>query len=212
LSLASPLVLSLDGAEGPGDYALARGAALTLVVANDGKVVSSLGMTDVGAKDLPRVRALVESVTGTLPDDPAKLREALLAKLPDDPAALKERIVQLTLELRRAKQRGAEPRMREAPRRDAERPAAERDAKPLAGAVPEDPGLRELMRSLIQPQNTASDLDALFAELAERVGTDAELRRQAVEMGRRILATTYGTDDARARVKTWLEANAREER
>ena len=39
---AHPIILSLDGLEGPGDYALNRRVALTLVLARDGQVTLSL--------------------------------------------------------------------------------------------------------------------------------------------------------------------------
>ena len=40
LQLANPLVMSTDGAEGPGNYALNRKCTLTLVLTKDGAVVS----------------------------------------------------------------------------------------------------------------------------------------------------------------------------
>ncbi len=99
MHLANPMVLSLDGAEGPGNYALNRKCTLTLVVVKDGKVQRSVAFTDTGRQDLPRIREWIQEVAVPLPRDEAALRAAAIAHLPEDAAALKEQLVSLTLTL-----------------------------------------------------------------------------------------------------------------
>ena len=55
LKYAHPIILSLDGLEGPGDYALNRRAAVTIVLAKGGQVVRSVALTDTGQHNVPRV-------------------------------------------------------------------------------------------------------------------------------------------------------------
>ena len=86
LKLRTPIVLCLDGAEGPGNYALNRNAALTLLFLKDGKVVRCEALTDTGPNDVPKIRQWTEEIVGPLP----KGREALLAALPTDADALRE--------------------------------------------------------------------------------------------------------------------------
>ena len=64
LRLLRPITVSADGVDGPGAYALDRKAALTLVLAVDGVVKESVGITDTGQKDLPMLRAAVARVAG----------------------------------------------------------------------------------------------------------------------------------------------------
>jgi hypothetical protein len=147
LRLVNPMLLSLAGAEGPGNYALNRKCTLTLVLVKDGKVHRSVPFTDTGRQDLPRIRELIQEVTGPIPADEAGLRAAAGASLPDDVAALKERVVSLTLALvalRRqmqeqqagARRGGMEPR---AGRGDPQRPGAAA-SRPAPGR--QDPGAR----------------------------------------------------------------------
>src|SRR5690606_9575720 len=98
LRLTRPMFVSTDGAEGPGAWALNRRCSLTLVLTDAGKIVESVAFTDAGAQDLPRLRELVERVTGPLPRTPGELRQAALAALPEDPEVLRARAAHLLLE------------------------------------------------------------------------------------------------------------------
>ena len=77
MRLHNPIVISTDGAEGPGTYALNRKCTLTLVTCKDGKVVRSVGFTDPGRGDLPKLRELLEEVTGPLPQEEAAYKALL---------------------------------------------------------------------------------------------------------------------------------------
>jgi len=88
LGLVHPLTVNLDGAEGPGDYALNRKCLLTLITCKNGKVVESIGMTDVGGLD---TRSVIERLVGAMPKNSNELR----GRLSDDPVQLKEHIIRL---------------------------------------------------------------------------------------------------------------------
>ena len=102
LAMHYPMVVSVDGGEGPGDYALNRRCTLTLVLAKGGKVVRSVAYTDTGRQDLPKLRACFEEIAGALPDDEAALRKKLAQALPADVNVLKELVTELLVEVRRA--------------------------------------------------------------------------------------------------------------
>ncbi len=146
MRLANPLLLSLDGVEGPGNYALNRKCTLTLVIVKDRKVHKSVAFTDTGRQDLPRIREWFQEVTGPAPTDEAGLRKAALANLPDDAAALKDRVVTLTLTLMKIRQQQQQPAARG--RGDMQRPEGrgEMQRGDAAGSRPapekKDPGGR----------------------------------------------------------------------
>lgn len=211
LRLARPICVSVDGAEGPGAWALNRRATLTLVTMNEGKVVRSVAFTDTGRQDLGKLRELVDEVTGPLPSSPGELRAIALARLPQDEATLRARATQLALELHWRGQRVAEEvedrarrnseGMRDAPMRERQAPAA-----PRKGKAPDDEALRELLRAAIQRDADAARLDEVFAKIRARAGESAELKAQAVAMLELMLGLDYGNDDGKARAKAQLAA------
>ena len=214
LHLSNPMTVSTEGQDGPGGHALNRKASLTLVLARDGKVHKSVAFTDTGRQDFPRLRALVEEVTGPMPTDEAELRRRIAASLPADADALRARLLDRELELRRLRlerARAPQNQAMDGRRRPAagdaaaaSRPAS-RPAGPLVGRAPDDPRLRELLRAAIQKAATKAELDQVFADIDARVAEDAAtLRPQAVEMFRLILGLGYGTDDARARAQAYV--------
>lgn len=89
LKLRNPIVLNLDGAEGPGNYALNRKAALSLVLVNKGKVVRTHAFTDVNDKDEGILRGWVEEMTGKIPQNPNEYRKLVEARLPESGEALR---------------------------------------------------------------------------------------------------------------------------
>ncbi|MCC7065453.1 MAG: hypothetical protein IT456_21795, partial [Planctomycetes bacterium] len=147
LQLHRPVLVSTDGGEGPGGYALNRKAMLTLVLAKDGKVVRSVAFTDTGRADLTKLRGLVEEVTGPIPTDAKALREAMEQRLTRDPERLRQMTIELALLLQRTErtndqrmQRNARP---EAPA-DAAKPGDVVPQRPREGKPPEDDELRAL--------------------------------------------------------------------
>ena len=229
LNLFHPFSLSVDGATGPGDYALARKAAVTLVVAKAGKVVDAIGWTDVGAKDAAYLRSQVERLL------PAKRQDAdLVATLPSDPELLKARIASLAAvirhqqaQIRKLGQRRQNQRMQQRTRGERkpkqpmvdrptssrpmrDQPMRERPTQPgqgqpkpatgtrRVGKAPTDATLRTLLRNFIQRTNDQAKVEQVMGKIETRVGQDAILRQQAIEMFRLIQSLGYGTDAARA--------------
>ncbi|MCC6673086.1 MAG: hypothetical protein IT458_18620, partial [Planctomycetes bacterium] len=219
LQMARPILVSTEGPEGPGAYALQRKATLTLVLARDGTVVRSVGLTDTGRADLPRLRAWLEEVAGPVPADPQALRRAMTERLTRDPEELRALAIDLLLALQRAEREGASGARRMAGEGAArpQRPAAGAEAAGAgdaarAGKAPDDEQLRALLRRSIQLSADAAELDAVFQAVETRVGGDAGLRRQAVEMFRLVLGLGYGNDDAKARARAYVEKHGGKER
>ena len=90
LKLRNPMVLSLDGLDGPGNLALNRRCTLSLIVVNHGKVTQSFGFTDTGLHDLKRIRESFESAIGEIPKRRAELLAIAKANLPKEAVALRE--------------------------------------------------------------------------------------------------------------------------
>lgn len=213
LSMYRPIVISPDGIDGPGGYALHRKATLTLVVAKDGVVVRSVAFTDTGRADLGRLRALVEEATGAIPTDPKALRALIEQRLTREPDQLRTLAIELTLLLQRVEQANEARAQRnrtdmKAEARPAPAPAGAPDAataKPREGKAPEDAELKALLRRAIQLAADAAELDAVYAEIETRVGTDAGLRTQTVEMFKLQLSLGYGNDDSKQRAKAYVD-------
>lgn len=99
LKLRNPIVLNLDGAEGPGNYALNRKAALSLILVNKGKVVRTHAFTDVNAEDESIVRGWIEEMTGPIPANPNEYRKLVEARLPKDGEALRAMALNQAVEI-----------------------------------------------------------------------------------------------------------------
>ena len=212
VQLRRPILVSTDGAEGPGGYALNRKATLTFVFAKDGVVVRSVAFTDTGRADLPKLRAMVEEVTGPIPTDGKALRAAMEERLTRDPAQLRALAIDLAVLLQRV-ERANEGRAQGQGMRPERRPNApagtpETPAKPREGKAPEDEELRTLLRRAIQKAADTTELDAVFAAVDTRIGTDADLRAQVADMWKLMISLDYGNDDGKARAKAWLEKHA----
>ncbi|HZN40995.1 MAG TPA: hypothetical protein VFD82_19470 [Planctomycetota bacterium] len=213
LSMYRPIVISPDGIDGPGGYALHRKATLTLVVAKDGVVVRSVAFTDTGRADLGRLRALVEEATGAIPTDAKALRALVEERLTRDPEQLRTLAIELTMLLQRVEQmnEARAQRNRTDMRADAKPAPAPAGApgaataKPREGKPPEDEELRALLRRAIQLAADTAELDAVYSEVETRVGTDAGLRTQSVEMFKLQLSLGYGNDDSKKRAKAYVE-------
>ncbi len=226
LKLREPIVLSLDGAEGPGTFALDRKCTLTLVLVNAGKVVRSVGLTDTGQNDVPVLRKWIEEITGPMPKGDA-LRKLIAARMPRDPDALREHAVRLELQVRRLqnqlqrqrqqgnRRRDADPNMRQRGM-DRKREGGERrqDANPLKrrfeGKAPEDRELQGLLRSFIRKTNSDEQVDDVFARIEKRAGESDTLRSQSVEMFRLVLSLKdrYGTAHAHELAERYMRRHA----
>ncbi|HMQ23550.1 MAG TPA: hypothetical protein PKE00_13720, partial [Planctomycetota bacterium] len=89
LRMRSPLVLSTDGAEGPGAYALDKDCRATLVFVRDAKVVRSTGLLDPGRQDIAWIRDEVQKLDGPLPKNEEEWLAKLETKMPSDVGTLR---------------------------------------------------------------------------------------------------------------------------
>jgi hypothetical protein len=64
LRLKSPVGLSLDGAEGPGNYGLNKDCLMTVVAARDNVVVTNFALVQPGIADAPRIIAALATLCG----------------------------------------------------------------------------------------------------------------------------------------------------
>ncbi len=223
LRLANPIVLSVDGAEGPGALALNRTCTLTIVFAKAGKVLRSVGLTDTGRQDLPKLEAWVTEACGALPATPAEWRARVAARLPSGEAAVRSLLVDALLakhaaeealrsvrhelrksagKLRRLERSRGGKRDRSAARRGGQ--AMRRPASRRAGKAPTDATLRELLRAFISKLNSADKADDLYLEITTHAAGKPDLAAQVDDMFRLILSLDYGTEHARSLAKKHL--------
>jgi hypothetical protein len=177
LRLQSPIALSVDGVEGPGNYGLNKQCLMTVVVANDGKATANFALVQPGIVDAPAVIAAMARACG---DAKPPTAESLLAK-------------------RRG--RGGEMADRGAPQT---RPGAAA-TRSLPGAAPTDAQLIQLLRSFINKGNDPATVDRLVKEVRTYVKGNPDLTRQAVGGWTRVLYLKYGTEYAQKAGQAMVE-------
>lgn len=85
LALKVPVVISLDGAEGPGAYGLNRKVILTVLVAKDSKVTANFALVQPAVTDAPKIaEEIVKQAGGKAPT--LKELETLAFGQPREPA------------------------------------------------------------------------------------------------------------------------------
>jgi len=217
LQLQSRVGLSLDGAEGPGNYGLNKECMMTVVAAKDNKVTANFALVQPGVADAPKViAALARACADTSPPSIEHLSERPSARS----GSGRERTGQMQRNGAGLERNRAEPvdfakfdLNSEAGLRDAVRalmiemrslrtelaelrsrlvpPAKEENAnqpkEDFPGAVPTDPKLNSLLRQFIRPTNDDVTVDKLVAEIKNHVQGDADLTKQAIAGWTRIL-------------------------
>jgi hypothetical protein len=182
LRLASPVALSVDGAEGPGNYGLNKQCLMTVVVAKDDKATANFALVQPGIVDGPAIIAAMAQACG---DAKPPTAESLLAKRRGGGGA------------------GREMAGKGAPQT---RPAAGAAAKAdLPGAAPTDERLIRMLRSFINKGNDQATVDRLVNEVREYVKDDPDLTRQAIGGWTRVLYLKYGTEYAQNRGQAMVE-------
>lgn len=224
LQMLSPILLSTDGAEGPGSYALNRKAQLTLVLAQDGVVVDSIGWFDTGAQDLDALQMHLAGLVGPVPTDD-ELERTLAQTLPTDRGEILALVARLERQRRLLLQQRHDlqqrPGMRDQPRMQpggSDRPArgdgARGDAPAReAGAAARNPlqlvgdeQVAAALRRIVRKTADAAELDAAFTALDARLAAEPTLRESAQRAATALLRDeTYGNDAARDRLRRWLE-------
>jgi hypothetical protein len=179
LRLQSPMSLSADGAEGPGNYGLNKECLMTVIVARENKVFANFALVQPGMADAPRIISAVAKVVGdTNPPAAEVLRE-------------------------RRGQGGA--RMEPGQPKERRREMANRPKDNLPGAAPTDEKLVGLLRRFIQRSNDDATVDKVLAEVEAYVGGNEGLTRQAIDGWTRVLHLKYGTEYAQKAGQAWLE-------
>ncbi len=183
LKLQSRVGLSVDGAEGPGNYGLNKECLMTIVVAKDNKVTANFALVQPGIADAPKVLEALAKVSGdTNPPTAAQLSERQMA-------------------------RGGGGR-EAAGRMNAESGKAETKPKEsFPGAVPTDGRLQGLLRSFIRPTNDDATVDKVLADVKAHIKDSTDLQKQAIDGWTRILhfGDRYGTEHARKVGREFLD-------
>ena len=176
LRLQSPVGLSPDGAEGPGNYGLNKDCLMTIVASRSNVVFTNFALVQPGIADAPRVIAALAKLIG---DTNPPSAEVLLAS-------------------------GSPGRMdgggmRPGRAGDTNAGAARTGKDPFPGAVPTDAKLQGLLRQFIRPTNDNATVDNVLADVKKHIGTDPELRKQALDGWTRVLhfGDRYGTEYSR---------------
>ncbi|MBI3880844.1 MAG: hypothetical protein HY301_12400 [Verrucomicrobia bacterium] len=170
LKLVAPISLSVDGAEGPGNYGLNKECLLTIVVAKENKVTANFALVQPGITDAPKVLAALAKVIG---DDNPPTAEALREK----------RGVGGTMT-----KRG------EAMKKKSESPGAPKVELP--GAAPTDENLMGLLRRFIQKSNDDATVDKVLAEVLDYIKGNDDLTKQTINGWIRVIHLKYGTEHA----------------
>jgi hypothetical protein len=221
IRLQSPLTLSVDGIEGPGNYGLNKKCLLTILVAKDNRVTANFALVQPGIADAPKVLAEIGKVIGdTMPPTAAELearrggpegrrpQAAPERERPNDLSrfdlntmdGLREAVKTLLSEVLALRREVAELRGQ----RGAQPPAPRNNAE-LPGAAPTDPKLISLLRSFIQPSNEDAAVDRVLKEVEDYIKDSPDLKKQAIGGWERVLHLKYGTEYAQKTGKTFLE-------
>ncbi len=217
MKLRNPIVLGLDGLEGPGSLALNRRCTLSLILVNNGKVTKSFGFTDTGLHDMERIRAAFEKNLGNIPESPRELQEIAKKSLPKEEDTLRTLAAKQSVELYRARQKAyrdfvntspyagrnrgmtqrnnprgnmeRKPQPTEPARKMANEDGSETAEKPQRqGKPPEDPQLNSLLRAFIRKTHENQQVDELYSDITKRAGESKELTTEAVEMFKLMLS------------------------
>lgn len=182
LRLAADVGLSLDGAEGPGNYGLNKDCLMTVLASRAGKVATNFALVQPGITDAHRIIASLATLSGD--PNPPTAQQILAA------------VEASRMDPRNATNRLGRPN-RSQGTNSSSQPSPQRD--PFPGAVPTDDRLQGLLRRFIRPTNDNATADAILSEVREYVGKDPELRRQAIDGWTRVLhfGDRYGTEHSR---------------
>jgi hypothetical protein len=171
LKLKSPISLSVDGPEGPGNYGLNKTCLLTLVFGKDQKAAANFALVQPGISDAPAVIAAMAALVGD--SHPPKPEELIPERFASE-------------------KRMDPPRGRNPAEGSGDKPKAE-----IPGAAPKDPQLMGMLRRFIRPSNSPADVDEVLRQVNEHINGKPELKKQAIDAWTRVLFLKYGTEYAR---------------
>jgi len=179
LRLQSPMSLSADGAEGPGNYGLNKECLMTVIVARENKVAANFALVQPGMADATKIISAIAKVVGDT----------------NPPAA----------EVLRERRGLGGARMEPGQQRDRQREMQNPPRDNLPGAAPTDEKFIGLLRRFIQRSNDDATVDKVLTEVEAYVGGNEDLTRQTINGWTRVLHLKYGTDYAQKAGQTWLE-------
>lgn len=232
LRLQSRVGLSLDGAEGPGNYGLNKECMMTIVMAKDNKVTTNFALVQPGIADAPKViEALaklsgdanpptVESLSQRPGERPGMARgnermapgSAEVPRRQGEPLDLSKLDLNSEAGLRDAVKMLAREvnalRQEVAELRGGKAPAvAEKAKEPFPGDVPTDEKLVGLLRQFIRPTNDDATVDRVLGEVETYIKDNRDLTKQALDGWTRVLhfGDRYGTPHARKKGAEFLE-------
>lgn len=174
LRLQSRLGLSLDGAEGPGNYGLNKDCLMTVLIASSNRVTANFALVQPGIADAPKILAALAQAAGdTHPPSAAELTA------------------------RHSERSGAgrgNPPMRQDNTASADKPK-----EPFPGAVPTDDQLQFLLRRFIRATNDVATTDRILGDVKAHIQGKPDLRKQAIDGWTRVLhfGDRYGNEYSR---------------
>jgi hypothetical protein len=177
LRLKLPVALSVDGAEGPGNYGLSRQCLMTVLVTTENKVTANWALVQPGIADAPSILAAMAKACG---DEKPPTAEALRARRTEGRDGMQPRGGPQT------------------------RPAAA-GGRDLPGAAPTDEKLIGMLRSFINLKNDDARVDQVISNVKEYVKGNPDLTRQAIDGWTRVLHLQYGTEYARKSGQTMVD-------
>lgn len=180
LRLQSRVGLSLDGAEGPGNYGLNKDCLMTIVAARSNVVTANFALVQPGIADAPKIIAALAQACGDT--QPPSVSD--LSPRPADRTAGR-----------------SEESMR---RQDSPKPAQD----PFPGAVPTDDQLQFLLRRFIRATNDTATTDRILAEVQAHIRDKPDLKKQALDGWTRVLhfGDRYGNEYSRKVGRAFLES------
>ncbi len=230
LKLQSRVGLSLDGAEGPGNFGLNKECMMSIVIAKDNVVTANVALVQPGIADAPKVIDALAKVCGdSAPPTVAQLNERQTARTGggermgrdgarperergvamdfskfdlNSEAGLRDAVRALVSEVKSLRTEVA------ALRSPTERaPDAPKRKESFPGAVPDDATLNTLLRQFIRPTNDDAAVDKLMTEIDAHIQGNPELTRQAIDGWTRVLhfGDRYGTPYSRKVGQAFLD-------
>jgi hypothetical protein len=223
LNLQSPVSISLDGLEGPGNYGLNRKVTLTILVARDNKVVANFAIVQPNETDAPKVAAAIARLMGKKPPSlqelqggkggdkvrPKEVRpgEEILAirKLQDEIASLRKQVEMLTDALNDARAQIAKlqgvPAPPPLPKELKDKPVRPK-VKDGEGKPSANPELQMLMRRMIQKDNDEATVKRIAEEMRQWAGTDRKRSAELRDYCRMVVRLGYGNEHAQKALKS----------
>jgi len=235
VKFGAPMVISVDGVEGPGNYGLNKQCLLTIVVAKGDRVLANFALVQPGIADAPKVIAAMAKAVGdanppTAEQLSARSGGAVGGQRPvparpqatavraggvdlsrfdlNTPDGLREAVRALVGEVTSLRKDLSELRASPGTPRAASTDPPTRPnagATQLPGAAPTDARLVGLLRAFIQLTNDNAAVDKVLKDVGEYVKGKPDLTRQAVDGWTRVLFLKYGTEYAQTVGKQFVE-------